>query len=275
MKQIVMIGSPLDHAASPGIINPMLRAAGHDIVVVKRELTAEALDAFVAASRDDDNLVGLIVTTPLKQAICSCLDRKTAMVELLGAANCVRSDERQWLGANFDGIGFIAAICESVDSLSGRRILLIGCGGAGSAIAASLVSTADVELLIHDVDLSRAAAFAFRLQAFAPGRSIRAVAAPNGEADIIINASPIGMQPSDPCPVPIETLAHASAIADIVVRPDTTLKRQARHLGKTLIEGEAMVRGQAAFLKRFLLGKFESEAEVLAGRTASSVSLAT
>jgi shikimate dehydrogenase len=82
----------------------------------------------------------------------------------------------------------------------------------------------------------------------------------------VINASPLGMNFNDPLPVPKETVARAAIIADIVALEDTQLKQLARSLHKRLVTGEAMVRGQAALLHRFLLSRAASERDVLADR---------
>ena len=263
MKRIAMIGSPIDHVLSPGLLNPMFRAAGEPYEVVAREVRKAELDPYVAAIRGDPSWVGLIVTTPLKQAIRDHLARETALVGLVGAANCVRFDGADWIGANFDGYGFVAALAEASGSVDGKRVLLVGCGGAGAAIAASLVASGDVDLAFCDIDQPKAASFAERLARFAPGSSIRTVAEPAGAFDVVINASPVGMHAGDPSPLPEETIAAAGAVADIVA-VGTPLKRRARALGKPLVVGEAMVRGQAALLRRFFLSDAESETAALA-----------
>jgi shikimate dehydrogenase len=148
---------------------------------------------------------------------------------------------------------------------SAQRVLLVGCGGAGSAIAASFVMTAKIDLAVYDVEATKAARLAARLEAAsAAGARIRP-AEPVGEFDIVINASPVGMHPNDALPLPQETVASARVVADIVAPDDTQLKRLARSLGKPLVTGEAMVVGQAALLHRFLLSRAASEFEVVAG----------
>jgi shikimate dehydrogenase len=265
MKHIVMIGSPLIHARSPGIINPMLRDSHEDVEVTTRELREDELQGFVAAARSTDDVVGLIVTTPLKRAICAYLDRTTAIVDLIGASNCVRCDGDMWFGANFDGYGFAAAIGSALKTISGRT-LLVGCGGAGSAIAASLVTLADIGLFLFDLDFAKAADLAARLEKFAPKSRISAIRSLDVGAEVVINASTSGMAKGDMSPIPEDIVSRTSVVADIVNDRDTALKQDARRYGKMLIEGEAMVRGQAAYLQRFILGTTESERDVVAGR---------
>jgi shikimate dehydrogenase len=262
MKKIVMIGSPLTHVRSPAIINPMLRAAGENVEVVVRELSARELAGFAEATRDTRSVIGLIVTTPLKQAICSYLDRRTAIVESIGASNCIRCDGRSWFGANFDGYGFVGTMGERM--LAGRRILLIGCGGAGSAIAASVAVIAEIELFLFDLDFGKAETLALRIGRLVPRSKVKAIVKLTGNFDIVVNASTSGMREDDPSPVPTEIIAGAQLVADIVVDRDTALKRDARRHGKRVIDGNAMVESQASYLKRFILGSAQSERDVLA-----------
>ena len=264
MKQIIMIGSPLTHVRSPFFLRTLIAADKRNIAVNLRELGIAELSAFVDEARRMDDLFGVIVTTPLKNAIRGSLDRRTADVDFIGASNCVRCRDGMWFGANFDGYGFAAALRAVTDLRTRRRILLIGCGAAGSAIAASLVSIADVDLFLFDIDATRAAHFAKRLQGFAPASSVTAVPSAFVEADIVINASTAGMSRGDASPIPESILRRASVVGDIVVDSGTVLKREAKACGKILVEGEAMVKGQAEFLYRFILGDAASEREVLA-----------
>jgi len=263
MKRIEIIGSPVDHVLSPGIMNPLFKAAGEPFEVVAREVRPAELDAYAASVRADDAIIGLIVTTPLKQAIRAHLDRETAMVGFIGASNCVRFDGMNWIGANFDGHGFLAGLADIDRPVDGARVLLVGCGGAGGAIAASLVQGGEVDLALCDIDRPKVDAFAARLRAFAPQSTIRVVDEPVGTFDIVINASPVGMTAGDLSPLPAETVAAAGAVADIVA-VDTPLKRRARALGKPLLEGAAMVRGQSALFRRFFLTDAATEMAVLA-----------
>ena len=262
-KAIVIIGTPIDHVRSPDLINPLLRKAGVDAVVGRKEVTAAGLSHFIAETRSDQRIAGLIVTMPLKQAICAYLDNRTPLVSLIGAANCIRFEDGRLHGANFDGFGFVAALDPHEALAPDCSVLLVGCGGAGTAIAASLASLPDMRLLVHDTDEGKAAALVQRISAFAPGSRIFAIPTPVAEADIIVNATPLGMEATDPSPVPESVIAGARLVADIVARPDSALKRAARQLGKPLLDGGAMVSGQGALLWRFILGAHQSERDVL------------
>jgi len=267
MRRIEMIGTPLDHARSPGLLNAWFAARGMPESVVKRELGIEAVAAYVAAASADPSLIGVIVTTPLKHAMVAELAVATPLVTFLAATNCIRFDRDGWVGANFDGHGFVAALAAlDAGAGSGRRVLIAGCGGAGAAIAASLARQAPAELVLHDIDGAKAGALATRLSSFAPDTELRVTATPTGAFDIVVNASTAGMAPGDAAPFPDDTVAAAGIVADIVTVADTALKATARRLGKPLLEGDAMVAGQADLLRRFLLGAAREENDVLRER---------
>ncbi len=265
LRHIHMLGTPLDNARSPDLLNRIFQERGEAVEVVKRETGPGDLPAYVDAARRDPAVIGAIVTTPLKQPMTRYLAGRTPLVSLLGATNCVRYGADGWVGANFDGHGFLAALEDlGFGETAGRRALLVGCGGAGSAIAASLAEGTRLSLALCDADPGRAADLVRRLGGFAPATTAEAVASPDGAFDLVINASPVGMHPGDPSPIPADTLAAAGTVADIVTAPDTALKRAAPRLGKPLLTGEAMVAGQARLLRRFLLGTMRTEAETVA-----------
>ena len=261
MKRIEMIGLPLAHVRTPDLLNERLAAAGLDLRVVCREVALEGLAAYVAGARRDANLAGLVVTTPLKEAICGLLDRRTTLVELVGCSNCIRIDRDGWIGANFDGYGFSRALADAGLVLAGKRVLLLGCGGAGKAIAERILSEGAALLVIDDPAPGKAAAFAARLAA-----PIVIAGGADEEAffDLLVNASTLGMQAGDPSPVSPATVARCGAVVDIVISSrESALRRLAREHGKPIIEGAAMVRGQIDPFQSFLLSDAASERAAL------------
>ena len=259
MKRIEMIGSPLSHVRTPGLLNGMLAESEGNLRVTLREVELSELPGFVKAAKRDADVVGLVVTMPLKTAICDFLARKTALVELIGACNCVRIEGADWIGANFDGFGFSRALQEAGVGVRGKRVLLLGCGGAGKAIAARIASERAAELVIDDPEPGKASAFVARLRA----RAVKSGPASRDDRfDIVVNASPLGMQAEDPSPVAPDVIDRCDVAVDIVIAPaESRFSRRARQRGKILIDGAAMVQGQVAFLKAFLLSEASSEGE--------------
>lgn len=259
-QRLEMIGSPLAHVRTPALLNAMLAAQGDERRMLPKEVDRARLPAYVEALRRAGDVRGLVVTTPLKEAVCAVLDRRTPLVELIGSCNCVRIDRHGWLGGNFDGIGFAQAVRKAGLGLRGKRILLKGCGGAGKAIAARIAAEGARALVIDDPETARVAAFIARLGPQANGCEISAGSGDDGAFDLLVNASPLGMAADDPSPASAELVGRCAAVVDIVIAPgESRLGRMARELGKTLVGGAAMVEAQAAFLLGFILGKAVAE----------------
>jgi shikimate dehydrogenase len=259
--RIEMIGTPIAHVRTPDLLNALFQRDGQETRVVKKRLGPRALASHVLALRQDRGVIGLVVTTPLKTAICDHLDRRTKLVELVGTANCVRFDEGAWIGANFDGLGFEAALTEAGVNLAGKRVLLAGCGGAGKAIAARIVGAKAAALAIEDGEAGKAADFLPRLRRIARGCEVSAGPTEGQDHEILVNATTLGMRRGDPSPFRRETVARSQAVVDIVIaESQSRLQRDARRLGKLFIGGTAMVRGQADLLRRFLTTGASSEA---------------
>jgi len=265
MKRIEMIGSPLAHVRTPALLNARLAGDSLGLRVMPREIKAADLAGYVATTRREGAVAGLVVTTPLKEAICGRLDRRTALVELIGSCNCIRIDGGSWIGANFDGFGFARALADAGVTLAGKHVLLLGCGGAGKAIAERVAWAGAAALFISDPVAGRAAGFAYRLGS----KNVAAAESPSGDFDIVVNASPLGMKPDDPSPVSPETVARCSVVVDIVIVADSRLRRLAREQGRLVIEGEAMVRGQVDLIRAFMQSAAASEAA--AARLASGI----
>jgi shikimate dehydrogenase len=263
VKRIEFIGAPLSHAQTPGILNPVLEAAKEELRVVCRETGEQDLAAYLAAARQDRDIVGLVVTTPLKRAICARLDHATPLVHLTGSSNCIRFDEDAMIGANFDGFGLALAMIEAGLSPASRTILLCGCGGAGAAIAASLVTFNGTKLSIYDPERARTLDFIRRLRAFVPAAIVSAVDEQSGPFDVVINASPVGMNADDPIAIPASVVECAGAVVDIVAAPTTRLRELALARQKIVVAGHAMVRAQAQLLRRFICSGAASEADTM------------
>ncbi|MGH6883563.1 MAG: shikimate dehydrogenase family protein, partial [Hypericibacter sp.] len=198
-----------------------------------------------------------------KTAICDHLDRRTKLVALVGTANCVRFDEGAWIGANFDGLGFAAALTEAGGSLAGKHVLLAGCGGAGKAIAARVVGAQAAALAIEDNEAGKAAGFLRRLRRIAKGCELSACADEGQGYQILVNATTLGMRQGDASPFAPETVARSETVVDIVIADSPScLQRDVRKLRKRFIGGTAMVQGQVELFRRFLTTAAASETAV-------------
>jgi shikimate dehydrogenase len=171
----------------------------------------------------------------------------------VGAVNIVRCDaDGRWVGATFDGLGCVLGMQWDGHDPAHKSVLLLGAGGAGSAIAFAVASAGARALTIFDVDEPRAANLAQAVAAQTGCRAKFGPADPRG-CDIVINATAMGMNADDVMPVDADRLDPGSFVVDIVTAPDPTpLCRAAQARGCRTQDGRAMHEGQAVHALRFL-----------------------
>jgi len=260
-----MIGSPIAHVRTPAILNAILERDDIAVRVVTEEVDESGLPGFLERMTADT--LGLLVTMPLKTALCPRLDRRTAVTDLTGSTNCVRiGRDGSMTGATFDGFGLLSAIEAAWPGLREAHVLQVGCGGAGTAIAAALSAYGVASLTLADVATDRVGAYAEKLSDRFR-RPVRLDDGSRGAFDIIINSSPVGMNESDPSPVSDARVETAGVVVDITSEPRcTALMGKALAAGRKFVGGTAMVSGQVELIRDFLLGDFRDELAVIESR---------
>ncbi len=242
-----IVGHPVAQAKSPEIVTPALRTLGINGVLVPLDIAPADLACVFPALLRLGNLDGLVVTVPHKAGVVSHLHRLGPRAEAAGAASVLaRSADGHWLGELFDGTGCCAAMENRGVDIAGREVQLLGAGGAGSAIAVELLTRRPKTLRIHDPDPGRIEALLARL---APRRGRTTLATGLGPAEILVNASPVGMRAADDCPVPedylTDCLAPGRVVMDCVMEPDQTrLLRLAAEAGAFTVSGREMLDSQ-------------------------------
>ncbi|WP_298285501.1 shikimate dehydrogenase [Acidocella sp.] len=229
---IGIVGDPIAQVKSPAGMTVGLNERGQNSIVVPFHVTRERLAAFVDGVTLAGNVSGIIVTVPHKLAcfeLCATASPRSA---LLRAVNVMRrTPEGAWHGDIFDGEGFVAAQKQAGCQPEGKRVLLVGAGGAGSAIALAFLEAGVAELALRDGDAARRDGLIAQLAPIAGGRLRAGSADPSG-FDIIANATPAGMRPGDPLPVDAERLTPAMFVGDVITAPvETPLLRAARAKG--------------------------------------------
>jgi len=212
------------------------------------KLDSSALpDLLMAAERM--NFTGLNITFPCKQAIIPLLDELSPEASGIGAVNTVVFKDGKRIGHNTDCLGFAEGFRRGLKDVARERVVQMGAGGAGAAVAHALLSEGVQLLSIFDVEISRAQALADNLnQHFGAGRAVAGHDLPStlAQADGLVNTTPMGMKKLPGMPVPVELLRSALWVAEIVYFPlETELLRNARALGCRTLDGGNMAVFQA------------------------------
>ena len=251
---IAVIGDPIAQVKSPANVTRMLHAKGRNAIVVPTQVATADFELFMRGASLVKNLDGLIVTVPHKFAIFRHCATTSERARLLGVVNTVRRNANGgWHGDMLDGLGFIAGITGAGCQPAGQRVLQVGAGGAGTAIAAALLDAGVATLAIHDQDSQRRDAL------IATHRSRHGCKVQVGSSDptgfsMIVNASPAGMKPADPHPVILEKLTASMFVADVITAPEVTpMLAAARHLGCGTQTGIGMFNGVAERMVAFFL----------------------
>ncbi|MBX5009289.1 shikimate dehydrogenase family protein [Rhizobium lentis] len=256
-----VVGDPIDQVRSPSVLTRLLVDQGEEAVVVPMHVAAADLPTLFQALHTVRNIGGILVTVPHKQEafrLCATATDRAAFVE---AANVVRRLDDGWHGDNTDGLGYLDGIERQGFAVAGRKCLLIGCGGAGAAIALEIMRRGASLLAIHDIDRERRDAVIAKLDRYYRGRLVVGSADPAGY-DLVANATPLGMRPEDPLPIDVSKLESRQFVACVVTKPEVPpLIEEARRRGCRTMTGAGMFDAQAATLVDFLLTR-PSEREV-------------
>ncbi len=216
---IPLIGYPTFTFKSPLIYNPYFDHAGINARVVPMGCQPEHFEALVRSLLTLTNLRGLLITMPHKVSTVALLDEASPAVRVAGACNAVRrAPDGRLVGDLFDGTGFVRSLRLKGLVLRGARVLVVGCGGVGSAIAAALAAEGITSLTLHDVSNRTAARLADRLTTVFPGLNVQVGSNDPAGLDLVVNASPLGMHDNDPLPVDVNRLQPATWVGEVVMR---------------------------------------------------------
>jgi shikimate dehydrogenase len=249
----LVIGDPIEQVQAPTLMNEIFERSGIDAVLAPLWVTAADFAAVLGGLRRTRNLDGILITVPHKAAAARLADGLGPMAALTGVANAMRRDSQgRWVAENFDGAGFVRGLESHGYGPLGKRVSLVGGGGAGTAIAAALLAAGAAHLYICDLDARRLADLLDRLSRRWPGSASGCDGPELDRADIIINATPLGLRPDDPLPFPPGALPPGCVVADIIMKPaETALLRIAAAAGHPIHPGIHMLREQLGFYREF------------------------
>jgi len=249
-----LIGLPLAHSLSPLMHNAAFAALKISAQYRLFELKPEELESFLGTLKEK-NVSGLNVTVPYKEKVCGFLDKLSDEARIIGAVNTIRVSEDRLEGFNTDGEGFIRSLKDDLGfKPQAKAVIILGAGGASRSLSVYLCKEKAASIAIYDVDNNKAAKLAGHLKENFKGIAVNHAASiaqlPVGEADLLVNATPIGLKESDPCPIDTGILGRNTMVYDLIYNPkETKLLKAAKERGIRASNGLGMLlyQGMAAF----------------------------
>ncbi|MDD5127247.1 MAG: shikimate dehydrogenase [Dehalococcoidales bacterium] len=256
-----LIGDPITHSVSPLMHNAAFRKMGLDFVYVnfpvKRVVLAEAIQGMRAL-----NIRGLNVTIPHKVAVMDLLDEIDEYARGIGAVNTIVNDGGKLKGYNTDAPGFLRALREGGVAPEGKKIVILGAGGAARGVSRSLAESGAQLVILNRhpetaAELARILAPAARAGVTALPLDEASMTGAIQDADVLVNTTSVGMSPDeDMSPVPVKLLNARLMVFDIVYHPaGTRLLREARAAGARVIGGLEMIIWQGALAQQYWTGQ--------------------
>jgi shikimate dehydrogenase len=259
---IAHLGYPTEQFKSPMIYNPWFENVGIDAIVVPMGVKAEDYPRVLDALFRLVNIRGALVTMPHKVTTAALVDEVSSAARIAGACNAIlRRPDGSLVGDMFDGAGFVRGVQRKGHRLAGARALVVGSGGVGSAIAASLAAAGVAEIGLFDVNSESAQSLGERLREHYPELGIATGRRDPAGYDIVVNATPLGMQENDPLPMEVSRISPGALVGDVVMRQEITpLLRAAKEKGCTVQVGTDMLFEQIpAYLEFFGFGTSTAE----------------
>lgn len=249
-----IIGWPVEQSLSPAMHNAAYEAMGVDLVYVPLPVADEADLCRVISAIRVLPFAGFNVTMPHKQAMLGYCDEVAMLAQMAGAVNTVHCVDGRLIGYNTDGRGLVDSLsAEAGFDVAGTTVALVGAGGAAGSALVSLVLGKAERVVVLNRTIGNAEALADRIRPHARETSLETAtldesAAPVvRSADLVINATSLGMKPDDPSPVPGSWMRPGQVVADMIYRAEPTpLVAAAREAGATAMDGLGMLVAQGA-----------------------------
>jgi shikimate dehydrogenase len=263
-KPYAVLGHPIGHSLSPAMHNAAFRALGLDAVYLAFDVEPGKL-LRVLPAMEAMGFGGVNLTVPLKEVAFRGLTELDDSARRLGAVNTVQFlPDGGMRGHNTDGKGFVLAFAEAFDAgVAGRRVLMLGAGGAGRAVAIACVGEGAESVAVTDLDGARADRVVEEIARLAPCSKARAVPpSPDAwrravaEADVVIQATPVGMKPDDQPLLDATAFRPGQMLYDLVyMYPTTGIMRAAMEAGARAANGLGMLLHQGAWAFTIWTGK--------------------
>jgi shikimate dehydrogenase len=261
---IAHIGYPTHSFKSPLIYNPYFEHEGINALVVPMGCRAEHYPTFLKSVFQLTNICGALITMPHKVTTVGLLDEVSPTVKVAGACNAVKRDSQgRLVGDMFDGVGFVRGVQRKGFDLTGKRVMVLGSGGVGSAIAASLATESIKAISLFDINVASMEGLAERLKHEYPQIEVQIGSNDPDGHDLVVNATPMGMNVGDPLPMDVSRISPSAFVGEVVMRTEmTAFLLAAQQQGCQIQKGSDMLFEQIpAYLEYF--GLKTTTAEVL------------
>lgn len=273
-RPFAVLGHPIGHTLSPVMHNESFRALGLDAIYLAFDVHPDRLMGVLPAMRDM-GFGGVNLTVPLKEVAFRGLSDLDESARRVGAVNTVEfRPDGSLRGHNTDGAGFLLALREAFEtSVAGLRVFIAGCGGAGRCVAITCAGAGAGSVTLADADAARPPRVVSEISAMGLKTAVRPMPADPGawaeaarEADLVVQATPIGMRPDDGTPLPAGAFRAGQCAYDLVyMYPRTAFMRAAASAGARTANGLGMLLHQGAHAFSIWTGR---EADVQSMRSA-------
>ncbi len=220
---IAHLGYPTTTFKAPLIYNPYFESIGVNAVVMPMAVEADAYPQVLAALFRLKNIRGTLVTMPHKVTTIGLVDELSTAASIAGSCNAVLlRPDGTLLGDMFDGEGFVRGVLRKGRQVAGARALVVGSGGVGAAIAASLAGAGAAALGLFDLNAAAVEGLARRLHAHYPALALEVGTRDPHGYDIVVNATPLGMNDGDPLPMDVSRIAPEAFVGEVVLKHEIT-----------------------------------------------------
>lgn len=251
-----IFGDPIKYVKSPEWLTKGFLAKGRNAICIPMEVPAAALGAVMEGYAVTPNIDGLLITMPHKFAAFEYCATSSDCARLFGVVSVMRrNSDGSWHGDMLDGLAFVKAQERQGAQPNGAKVLLLGAGGAGCAIAAAFLAAGVRELIVYDINEERAQTLVRLLAESGSGRIHIGQPDPDG-CDMVCNATSMGMTDSDPLPIDLKLLKKSMFVGDVIAgHGETALLAGAKAAGCRTANGDQMVEAVQEMMLDFM---FES-----------------
>lgn len=241
-RLVPIIGEPIIYVKSPEWLSEAFSRCGHKEICVPLQVAEKDLERVLHGLSCVPNVVGVLVTMPHKKTIYRYCATTSARSKLLQTVSVMRRNlDGSWHGDVLDGNSFVKAQMDNGARLEDARVLLLGAGGAGSAIGVALLEAGVRELIVHDIDEVRSEQLVDTLATLGQARVRSGSSDPTG-CDMVCNATSLGMAEGDALPLNVNLLTATMFVGDVIAgHGQTSFMRAARAVGCQTADGDQMV----------------------------------